>query len=283
MSDPFLHCEALVRETDKDRFLATLFAPAKYRRPLFALYAFNVEIARVREQAREPMPGEIRLQWWRDVFGGSGRGEVRANPVAAALLDTVVRYRLPPLMFNYLIDARAFDLYDDPMGTLDELDGYVQKTSAAVMALAARILSDGNDPRIDELVAHAGAAYGIAGLLASFPYHALRRQLFVPLDVLRRHGVQPESVFIGKDTPELRSALADFHAHALSHLATAKGLIGAAPAAVLPALLPAALVRPMLARLERRRGSPLKPRILPQWRRQWTLWRAARSGLARAL
>ena len=66
MPDAFDHCEGLVREGDKDRFLATLFAPQKYRRPLHALYAFNLEIAKVRETAREPMPGEVRLQWWRD-------------------------------------------------------------------------------------------------------------------------------------------------------------------------------------------------------------------------
>src|SRR3954463_3398471 len=113
MSDPFPHCEALVREADKDRFLATLFAPAKYRRPLFALYAFNLEIARVRELAREPMPGEIRLQWWRDVFSAAGGGDVRAHPVAAALTDTIVRHRLPLPVFTELIEARAFDLYDD--------------------------------------------------------------------------------------------------------------------------------------------------------------------------
>jgi phytoene synthase len=283
MTDPFPHCEALVREADKDRFLATLFAPAKYRRPLFALYAFNVEVARVREQAREPMPGEIRLQWWRDVFAGSGQGEVRANPVAAALLDTVVRYRLPPAVFTDLIDARTFDLYDDPMGSRDELDGYATKTSSALIELAARILNDGNDPRIDELAAHAGIAYAIAGLLAVFPLHAVRRQLFVPLDVLQRHGVQPEAVFAGKATPELRAALADTRAHARRHLAEAKSLIAAAPAALAPALLPAALVRATLARMDRRGYTPFKPAALPQWRRQWTLWRAARSGLARAL
>jgi phytoene synthase len=283
MSDPFPHCEALVREADKDRFLATLFAPAKYRRPLFALYAFNVEVARVREQAREPMPGEIRLQWWRDVFAGSGRGEVRANPVAAALLDTVVRYRLPPQAFTDLIDARTFDLYDDPMGSLDELDGYARKTSSALIELAARILNDGNDAGIDELASHAGIAYAIAGLLAAFPLQVERRQLFVPLDVLQRHGAQPEAIFAGKVTPELRAALADTRAQARRHLAEAKRLIAAAPAAIAPALLPVALVRPTLDRMDRRGYAPFKPAALPQWRRQWILWRAARSGLARAL
>ena len=91
MPDPFDHCEALLREGDKDRFLPTLFAPPKYRRALFALYAFNLEVARTRELAREPMPGEIRLQWWREVLGGIGRGDVDAHPAAAAIRDVVVR------------------------------------------------------------------------------------------------------------------------------------------------------------------------------------------------
>ena len=75
MEDHFRHCAGLVRDTDRDRYLATLFAPAEKRDALFALYAFDAEISRVRDLAREPIPGEIRLQWWRDVLGGAGRGE----------------------------------------------------------------------------------------------------------------------------------------------------------------------------------------------------------------
>src|SRR4029079_14365377 len=137
MPDHFDHCEALVRQADKDRYLATLFAPERYRRPLFALYAFNVEIARVREVAREPMPGEMRLQWWRDVLTGF-RGE-QSGPVAAALVAVIVRYRLPLHVLSDLIEARSFDLYDDPMASLAELEAYAAKTSAAVMALAVQI------------------------------------------------------------------------------------------------------------------------------------------------
>lgn len=283
MPDAFVHCEALVREADKDRFLATLFAPAKHRRPLFALYAFNVEVARVRGAARAPLPGEMRLQWWRDVFAGAGQGEARAHPVAAALLDTVVRYRLPPQVLADLIDARAFDLYDDPMGSLAELDGYAAKTSSALMALAALILNDGNDAGVGALVENLGIAQAIAGLLAAFPLHAARRQLYVPVEVLQGHGVEPETLFAGKAPIALRAALAEMRLQARRHLAEAKPLLAAAPPAVLPALLPAALVRPLLERMERRRYDPFSPVVLPQWRRQWILWRAARRGLERAL
>src|ERR1700731_4535360 len=109
MLDNFAYCENLVRAGDKDRWLASLFAPADRRAHLHALYAFNLEIARVRDLAREPMAGEIRLQWWREAIAGTRAGEAAANPVAAALLETKTRHRLDEKILADLIEARAFD------------------------------------------------------------------------------------------------------------------------------------------------------------------------------
>jgi phytoene synthase len=276
MADSFDHCEALVRAGDKDRFLATLFAPERARRALLALYSFNLEVARVRERAREPMAGEIRLRWWRDVFSAAGGGDVRGNPVAAALSDTIVRYQLPLRAFTDLIDAHEFDLYDDPMGTVEELEGYAGKTASALIVLATLILDERKTAGIGTLAGHAGIAHAIAGLLASFAQHAARRQLYVPLDVLRRHGVQPEDIFAGKSSRELRAALAELRQHARRHLDEAKAQMTLARPAAAPALLPVALARAMLDRMERRGYNPFQPFEFPQWRRQWTLWRAAR-------
>jgi phytoene synthase len=276
MADSFDHCEALVRAGDKDRFLATLFAPERARRALLALYSFNLEVARVRERAREPMAGEIRLRWWRDVFSAAGGGDVRGNPVAAALSDTIVRYQLPLRAFTDLIDAREFDLYDDPMGTVEELEGYAGKTASSLIVLATLILDERKTAGIATLAGHAGIAHAIAGLLASFAQHAARRQLYVPLDVLRRHGVQPEDIFAGKSSLELRAALAELRQHARRHLDDAKAQMTLARRAAAPAVLPVALARAMLDRMERRSYDPFQPFEFPQWRRQWTLWRAAR-------
>lgn len=272
MADDFDHCEALVREADKDRFVATLFAPAPRRRALHALYAFNIELARVRELAREPMPGEIRLQWWRDVLAGGRAAET--GPVASALMATIVRYRLPLPVFEAMIEARSFDLYDDPMGSLAELEGYAEKTASALIGLAARILNEGNDPRLGDAVRHAGIAQAIAGLLLAFPIHGARRQLYVPLDVLRGNGARPEDVFAAAATPGLKAALAGLRAVARRHLSQIA--IAGIPAPLMPAFLPVALVAPTLKRLERQAGAPFTPRPLPAWRRQWVLWRAAR-------
>jgi 15-cis-phytoene synthase len=283
MADSFDHCEGLVRAGDKDRFLATLFAPQKYRRALNALYAFNLEVARTRELAREPMPGEIRLQWWRDVPGGAGRGEIAAHPVAAALRDVVVRYRLPPRMLTELIDGRSFDLYDEPMASLSYLERYAMQTSSALIELAARILSDGRDPVISDLSRHAGIAYAIMGLLRALPVHAARGQLYLPADLMERYGAQTADVFAGNATTEVRAVLAELRLRARHHLGAARGLLNDAPSEVEPALLPVVLVRPALERMERGSYRPFGSNDLPQWRRQWALWRAARKGLRKAL
>ncbi len=278
MPDAFDHCEELVRAGDRDRYLATLFAPQKYRRALYALYAFNLEVARTRELAREPMPGEIRLQFWRDALAGQGE----AHPVAASLRDVVVRYRLPPQALLDLIDARQFDLYDEPMASLAEVEGYAQRTSSVLMALAARVLIDGQDADMVELIGSAGTAYGIAGLLRAFAVHASRGQLYVPLDVMDRYGARLSEVRAGQDTTPLRAALAELRLRARRHLTAARDTLGSAPPHALPALLPVALVRPALDRMERRGYRPFQPVELPQWRRQWALWRAARSDLRSA-
>src|SRR6516162_6260554 len=105
MHDAFAHCAELVRAADRDRFLASLFAPSERRDALHALYAFNVEVARVREAAREPLPGEIRLQWWSDVLNGDRAEEASANPVASALLAAIERHRLPVAKLKALVEA----------------------------------------------------------------------------------------------------------------------------------------------------------------------------------
>jgi phytoene synthase len=272
----FNHCAAVVREGDRDRYLATLFAPAAHRDALFALYAFNVEIARVREKAREPMPGEIRLQWWREALAGERDGEAAAHPVTAALRATLARYKIAGDRLVALIDAHAFDLYDDPMATLDDLENYAGKTQGTLFGMAADILG-GPGAAGEALARHAGIANTIAGVLRALPAHAARRQLCLPLDLLERHAVDREGVFAGQGGDPLRAALAEMRAHARRHLAAAQAEMDAAPPEILPALLPAATIGPVLRRMERRGYEPFVLDEAPAWRRQWLLWRAARN------
>ena len=95
VKDAAAFCADLVRAHDFPRYASTLFLPGVHRRPMLAIYAFNVEISRVRDHISQPLPGEMRLQWWTDMLAGAGHGGIEGNPVAAELLLVVRDYRLP--------------------------------------------------------------------------------------------------------------------------------------------------------------------------------------------
>ncbi|RDI60089.1 phytoene/squalene synthase family protein [Microvirga subterranea] len=270
----FAHCESLVREGDPDRYWASLYAPVDRRPHLYALYAFNFEVARIREAVREALVGEIRLQWWRDALQGEARGDVRANPVAAALDDTIVKFRLPRQALVDLIDARVFDLYDDPMPSLNDLEGYCGETSSSLIRLSSMVLAQGRDPGSADAAGHGGVAYAITGLLRAFPWHARQGQVYVPADILEKHGVVRDDIVTGRGGPGLEAALADLRAIARRHLDQARTLRPTIPTEAAPAYQPLALVEPYLNQMERKDYDPFRTAIdLPQWRRIWALWR----------
>jgi phytoene synthase len=212
-NDPFEACAKAVRKYDPDRYFSALFAPADRRPFLFALYALNHELAHVAESVREPMIGEIRLQWWRETLEGARAGHPRQHDVAKAMAETFARTDISASLVDAIIDARAFDLDRGPFPDDTSRDAYLDATSGNLMRLASRILGAANDA----LAYEAGLAYGLAGLL--------RNQAVTGRDIL----------------PDTVSAKAD----ALAHLAKARRM--KKPGASLAAFLPASLVPLYLA------------------------------------
>lgn len=272
MKESFAYCADQLRETDRDRYLATLFASAEKREALFALYAFDSEIARVRDLARELLPGEIRLQWWREVLSGERAGEAAANPIAAAVTEILERFDFVREPLVHLIEAHRFDVHNEPIESVEVLQTYAERTAGTIVDLAVRLLGG----RIESTVAHeSGSALTIADLLSQFPRHAARRQLYVPSDILRHYGAGPEDIFAMRATPELRAALAELRLRArrnLAHVVAAK-----IPEIAKPAFLPLAPLRQWLIDMEKLGYDPFRPPVVSPWRRQWRIWRAAKS------
>ena len=274
-------CADLVRTHDFTRYISTLFVPAEQRRALLALYAFNVEISRVREQVSQPLPGEMRLQWWTDMLAGAGHGGIEGNPVAAELLLAIRDWGLPVERLSRLIDEHQFDLYNDPMPTMAALEGYIDNTSSALFSLGAGIAAPPSD-EVEHLVRHAGLAHGMAQIMAALPLDASRRQLFIPLQLLESHGCGIEEVFAGKQTPKLRAVLDELLDDARGHLKTSYALLTGMPPQVRPVFLPLAQVDRDLRRMSRADNDPFAPRTTSRFRTLWTLWRASRSRMFRS-
>ena len=227
-----------------------LLAPAARREALFALYAFNYEIARVRESVTQPMLGQIRLQWWRENIAAAFEGgAIRRHPVVEPLTATIRGLRLSRGHFDRLIDRRESDLEDEPPATLAALEDYAESTSARLVYLALEVLGV-HDAPASEAGLHVGIAHSLAGLLRAMPFRA---RPIIPPDIPPPNGVT-----------ELAAA-------ASRHLQAARARRNRIPRSALPALLPAVIAERSLTRLKRAGNNPFDPALaapdpLQAWR-----------------
>ncbi|MBV9812064.1 MAG: squalene/phytoene synthase family protein [Acetobacteraceae bacterium] len=243
---PLSPAAALVRRHDPDRFLSTLFAPAKRRETLFLLYAFNHELARAREVASQPTLALIRLQWWREVVEGAERRHELGTPLAAALAAG----RLDRSELLTMIAGREVEA-EDSIATREAWRLYVHAYAGALAAAAAGAV--GADPASIERVRALGAAYGAVGQLRSIAPLARAQRCRLPEDVLAAHGLTVHAVIAKPDAPAVAAARDDLAGDARSWLAAGRG---AFPAGAIAAALPGVLARRDLRHL----GQPPRPR-----------------------
>lgn len=271
----FAACEETVRRHDPDRYFSALFAPAERRPLIFALYAFNYEIARIAETVREPMAGEIRRQWWREAAESARDGRPRAHDAVKALTELFARAGVPLAMFEAMIDARAYDAAEETFADMAALEAYADAASGGVMRIAARAL--GAEDSLDAHARELGIAYALTGLLRSIPFHASRRKLYLPQDLMRAEEISSEEIFAGHSVTGLKRVMATLASRAREHLKAARSF--AKPERGLAALLPAA-TSPAYLKLVTRPGfgSFAVRAELPLYRRQLAMLVAAMRG-----
>jgi phytoene synthase len=275
-------CGALVERHDRDRYLASLFAPEAEREQLFALYAFNHEVAKTAEVVSEPMIGRIRLQWWRESLAGIYEdgahegGMVRHHEVVQPLALAIRDKALPRDLFETLIDAREFDLDRTPPESLEALRAYAEGTSTGLLRLALGIL--GADDGASRAAAEAlGPAWAYLGLLRALPLHARQKRCYLPADLMAEAGVDLREVFELRGSPALSSVCRELLDAAADHLAAARRPAAEVPRRALPALLPARLADLYLQRQRRAGGDPFAPAAQAAapgrvWRLAWGYW-----------
>ena len=261
----------MIRRHDRDRFQTALFAPAAQREALFALYAFNYEIARVREIVTQPTLGRIRLEWWREnIAAAFAGGAVRRHPVVEALSTAIRERGLTRLHFDRMIDAREADFADDPPASLAALEDHAEETSSRLVYLALEALGV-RDPAAVEAGRDVGIAYALAGLLRALPLLTASGRPIIPADIAARAGLDFGDHRGLRSSNTLRAAVAEIAAAAEGHLRVARERRAAVAGPALPALLPAVVAGRSLTRLKHARYDPFDPALvqrdpLQSWR-----------------
>lgn len=255
----FVAAEA--RRLDRDRFLCALFAPMPAREALFALLAFNAEVATVREHVREPMAGRIRLQWWRDVVATVYQGgEAPAHPVARALADAVRRHRLSRLLFDGLLEAREHDLDDEAPRDVEALVAYAEATASNLVLLSLECL-DAEGEAARAAGRHVGIAWAFTGLIRALPFHAGQARLYLPATLMSETGADARALFTGQADAGVRRSVARLAGIARDQLGAARARRHEVPERALPALLPATLADGYLGAIAAAGHDPFDRRV----------------------
>ncbi len=268
---------ANLRRHDRDRYQTCLFAPAKAREHLFALYAFNYEVAKTAEVVSEPMLGEIRLQWWRDSLEGIYAGAPRRHDVVEPLARAVAACGLEQEALEALIYARAFDLDGEAPPDLAALRAYATGTSSQLVKLALRVLGVEN-PDADQAAEDLGIAWAYLGLLRAVPFHARQKRLYLPVDLCNEAGLQRGPLFELRSSEALVTLSRELAGQAARHLESARERAPSVPRRAVPALLLGPLAEGYCKRLERAGHDPFHPSLAAKspgqvWRLAWSAWR----------
>ena len=254
-------CALSVKRYDRDRWFCSLFAAESRREDLFALYAFNTELARVAEKVSEPMLGDIRLQWWREAIDGIYAGTPRQHEVVLALATTIGRHDLDRALFDRLIDGRTRDLDKKPPDDLDALESYARETSAPLARLALQVLGARNDVT-DRAVDFGATGFAITGLLRATPYLLRDGRVLLPTQTMIENGLSEGELQTGQMSDALSNSVKSIASRADQLLAQARALSTKVPRRGIPALLPVALAKHDLKRLSRLGFNVFDPRVV---------------------
>lgn len=239
-----------------DFYLAALLAPRAFRADLVALAAYHGEIARIPALASEPMIGEIRLQWWRDALADARGSALTGNPVADAVLDTVLRRRLAADLLAAPLAARNLELYGDLIPDEPAFLSFLDRAFGTAFRLGAAVLDPERRDGDEAALVAAGRAYGLSRIACELPLHLSRGRL--PLPPERLGGSDPRDLAPAERDLRLTEAIAALARESRLHLLRLRAARPALSRAMRTALLPVALIEPHLRALQKHGRDPLR-------------------------
>jgi 15-cis-phytoene synthase len=247
--DRFHYCLDQLKRFDHDRYLAILLTPDRHRAALAAFYAFDVEMTRIPTTVSEPMLADIRFQWWRETLDAMAPVGDPGHEIAAALGDSFFDLGIAPSELLPLIDLRARDLAEEPFATLTELVDHQRQIAVLHLTFARRITGEVLNETISETAITHLFVYGLINQLRRLPHDATSSQLFLPLDLMGKHDIDPHDLFQGLPKLGVNRAIEEILDHAEGLMLETRDLDLRPHAPLVAAMLPTILRSLYIAKL----------------------------------
>ncbi|CAO3693686.1 unnamed protein product [Umbelopsis ramanniana] len=271
------YCADSVRKNDYENYLCIPFYPKQVQNAQYAIRAFNVELASIRESVSNAMIGKMRTQFWKDTIDKTFAKKPPQQPIALALADALQHASLSPMWFKRIINEREENLEDPQFMTIKDMEKYAENTASCLLYLQLESLNV-RDVNADHIVSHIGKMIGITTLLRSIPFHASQKRLVLPAEITAKHNIVQEDVFRQGHAEGLEDAVFDVATAAHDHLLTARSMLKSVPPAAMPVILSAVPCAQYLAKLEQHNFNAFEPKLqVRNWKLPLDIWSAYRN------
>ena len=192
MIDAHQYCQDKAAGSGSSFYYSFLFLPRERRRAITALYAFCREVDDVVDECTDPGVARTKLAWWREEIARLYAGKAQ-HPVARALADIVLPFRITEDQLLTVIDGMAMDLDYNRYPDYDTLKLYCHRVAGVVGLMSARIFGY-SDPRTLDYAAELGLAFQLTNIIRDVGEDARRNRVYLPLDELAAAGIDATQI-----------------------------------------------------------------------------------------
>ena len=248
--------------------------PKAQREGMYALYTFCRIVDDIADGVDDPSRKNRLLDDWQQIVTSIYEGSPK-HAVAVSLAAANERYELPRIEFLAILDGCRMDTGEQVrMETMEDLYQYIRRVAGAVGILAMQIFGVRQDPGPD-FATELGAAFQLTNILRDVQEDAERGRLYMPLALLRRHGIPTDSlqqILRHDNLAAVRAELADL---ANAHFERSEALLGQLPRRrLLPALIMRRVYRANYDRMAARGWHNLEPIRLGRAHKAWLAFQA---------
>jgi squalene synthase HpnC len=196
--------------------VVSFLLPKRLHQDFYNVYAYCRWADDLADEIGDTAESLRLLAWWRGELDAMYNGldqSSATHPVFAALASTVAQYNIPRQPFSDLIDAFVQDQTVTRYRNWDELFGYCRNSANPVGRLILYLGGYSDDKR-QSLSDATCTALQLANFWQDVTVDLLKDRVYIPLDVMERHGYTVEELFARRFTPAFANVMREIVAKA---------------------------------------------------------------------